>query len=75
MNGRLGIDGRKTDWRKGRKRIKIGKICDVGKGDIEKRRKRLERKKVGVEGGWTPRPSVTSRSYGYLVPRRFDGEL
>ena len=40
MNGRLGIDGRKTDWRKGRKRIKIGKICDVGKGDIEKTEKR-----------------------------------
>ena len=40
MNGRLGIDGRKTDWRKGRKRIKIGKICDVGKGDKEKRKER-----------------------------------
>ena len=45
MNGRLGIDGRKTDWRKGRKRIKIGKICDVGKGDIEKRRKEARKKR------------------------------
>ena len=49
MNGRLGIDGRKTDWRKDRKRIKIGKICDVGKGDIEKRREKArERKKKSV---------------------------
>ena len=40
MKERLGIDGRKTDWRKGMKRIKIGKICDVGKGEIKRTEKK-----------------------------------